>query len=59
MTVGWEVSSHDFFGLDGPSLPHIVYTPATVELDWGQIPAQHTGLNKVWMYPGTEDQRIT
>ena len=58
MAGGWDVSSDDFSGLDDPSLPHTVNTLATVELDWGQIPTQHAGLNKAWIYPGTEDQRI-
>ncbi len=46
MAGGWDVSSDDFSGLDGLNLPHTVNTPATVELDQGQIPAQHTGLKK-------------
>lgn len=43
---GWDVSSDDFSGSDGPGLPRTVNTPATVELDRGQIPAQHAGLDK-------------
>lgn len=58
MAGGCDASNDDFSGLDGPSHPHTVNTPATVELDQGQIPAQHAGLDKAWMYPGPENEWI-
>lgn len=40
------MSGDDFSSLDGPCHPRSVNTPATVEVDRGQISAQHTGLHK-------------